>query len=283
MMTTTARRIPTPRQFIEHRIVRIVPIYWVLTAGTALAAWGGLSVFGNFPPTLNRLLCSFLFIPEVLNSGLIRNPLVFVGWTLNFEMMFYGLFALSLFVRPVTLRLYIMVGAIAVLWMAQLLGSRNVYVHYLGGDIVLAFALGILLWRLFETLHLPRGLAFAAAPLAIFGLAFIDIFGLAGINHIGLLPIAAGAALVFSGLSLEKEGCSVGPGWISRQGDSSYSLYLIHPFVLQVVGKLAILAGVNSTIFGLICVVIIMFIACGLAAYGLNRAIEMPLTRLLRR
>jgi exopolysaccharide production protein ExoZ len=66
-----------PQRFLARRIIRIVPLYWTLTAFAALV------LFGFGPNTLG----SYLFIPTH------RGPILTVGWTLNYEMMFYSLFA----------------------------------------------------------------------------------------------------------------------------------------------------------------------------------------------
>src|SRR4029434_7909282 len=42
-----------------------------------------------------QLLKSLLFIPFVKSNGLVH-PVLFVGWTLNYEMFFYALFTIGL-------------------------------------------------------------------------------------------------------------------------------------------------------------------------------------------
>lgn len=56
-------------------------------------------------------------------------------------------------------------------------------------------------------------------------------------RHVQLVPDLGAALIVYAALSLEQRGFSTGDGWFKRQGDASYSLYLVHPFVLQTVGK----------------------------------------------
>ena len=46
----------------------------------------------------DELIKSLLFVPFAKENGLVQ-PTLFVGWTLNYEMMFYALFAAALFLR----------------------------------------------------------------------------------------------------------------------------------------------------------------------------------------
>jgi hypothetical protein len=60
-------------------------------------------------------------------------------------MMFYAIFAGALVLRG-DKRLIAAGGAVVVLWIAHFL-SGNPYVRWLGGDVILAFAFGIVSWR----------------------------------------------------------------------------------------------------------------------------------------
>ena len=85
------------KNFLLKRIVRVVPLYWI---GTLIVF--GITIF--LPELLNNttkdylhLFKSLLFIPFNKN-GVGHEPLLAVGWTLNFEMYFYLLFYLSLII-----------------------------------------------------------------------------------------------------------------------------------------------------------------------------------------
>ncbi|MEY9103377.1 peptidoglycan/LPS O-acetylase OafA/YrhL [Sinorhizobium fredii] len=94
MWVISDRRPLTPAKFIWDRIRRIVPIYWFATAVMIAGALAGL--FPNLALTLDHVLASLFFIPfRSPSSGEIW-PLLVQGWTLNFEMLFYAVFAASL-------------------------------------------------------------------------------------------------------------------------------------------------------------------------------------------
>ena len=280
MMITTANGKAGTVKFIFNRICRIVPIYWILTTVTILLVSNGFEIFGHTTLSTHQLLASFLFFPEVLKNG-VKVPLLYVGWTLNFEMMFYTLFAFCLLIGSLTVRIYTLVGVICCIWLAAQLSDENPYIRYFGADITLAFALGVLLWPLSAAYPLRRYTAFLVGILALLGLGSLEFFDFWETRHIQLIVSIACAAMVYAAISLEQAGLSIGRSWLSDQGDASYSLYLIHPFVLQVVGKIAILSGLKAT--GLFVIVVGMFVSCGMVAAIFHHTVESPINRFLKR
>ncbi|QXO17236.1 acyltransferase family protein [Vibrio ostreae] len=87
----------SPVIFFVKRLFRIFPAYWFYTFSFVfliLLIPSGLSerVF-----TLESLVLSLFFIPHQNPTGLGVYPLLTVGWTLNFEMMFYLILSVCLF------------------------------------------------------------------------------------------------------------------------------------------------------------------------------------------
>ena len=83
------------RVFFLRRLARIVPLYW---AATAILVGYVYVAHRIFPPpfiTTEGVIASFLFIPYPLPSGLMA-PVHALGWTLNYEMFFYAVFALAI-------------------------------------------------------------------------------------------------------------------------------------------------------------------------------------------
>src|SRR5580698_4620797 len=81
------------RSFLERRLIRVAPLYWL---ATALILAKTLIVnshpeLGNGPhasaTSLSYIFSSFLFIPYRNSVGTIQ-PLLLVGWTLSYEMFF---------------------------------------------------------------------------------------------------------------------------------------------------------------------------------------------------
>src|SRR5690606_14627525 len=85
-----ARGPVAARAFILRRLARIAPLYWLATL-----AWTVHLAVDGAPPDYWDLARSLFFIPYADHGGALR-PVLGLGWTLNFEMYFYALFALGL-------------------------------------------------------------------------------------------------------------------------------------------------------------------------------------------
>ena len=83
--------------FFVKRLIRIVPLYWILTVGVFIIALINPDFLNNTSANIKHLIKSMLFIPFDKN-GIGHFPILFLGWTLNFEIIFYLLFALSIFI-----------------------------------------------------------------------------------------------------------------------------------------------------------------------------------------
>jgi exopolysaccharide production protein ExoZ len=84
--------------FAERRLVRVVPMYWLATTLKAIAVLVAGSMVVHARLTVWTFVASYLFIPcRNLDANFM--PILGVGWTLNYEMFFYALKALALFLR----------------------------------------------------------------------------------------------------------------------------------------------------------------------------------------
>ena len=97
MWVTTHDRRTTPLQFLTNRIVRIVPLYWLLTLTVAAACLIAPSLFRGVVLAPEHVVKSLFFIPDFY-PGMPTHiwPLLLPGWTLNYEMIFYVVFAVAL-------------------------------------------------------------------------------------------------------------------------------------------------------------------------------------------
>ncbi len=60
--STKGRKI-LPQQFLAKRLIRIIPLYWMLTAIVFIGTVFGLKPLGIESPDLHRLLLSLIFVP----------------------------------------------------------------------------------------------------------------------------------------------------------------------------------------------------------------------------
>jgi len=270
------------QSFLERRIARIVPLYWFFTfllAALILAA-PGVVVHNDLSGAF--LLKSLFFIPVARSNGEIA-PLVAPGWTLNFEMFFYLSLGVLLLlparhrVWPLSLAFACLAGA----GFALPPGPRHPIASLLTSPLLLEFLYGCWIATL---LLASRVVGPSWAALCV-------VIGGAGIATNLFLPLQAfrqfswgipAAFLVYGLLCLEREKKLRFPPWLVRIGDASYSLYLVHWFVLPPVGRAWARSVLGQHLPGDV-LVVLGIVASVAAALVVHRYLEEPLLRSARR
>jgi peptidoglycan/LPS O-acetylase OafA/YrhL len=218
--------------FMRHRIVRIVPLYWLLTTFKLVLVllFSGLALRSSLD--LDFVVKSYLFLPLVDSAGHFR-PLLPVGWTLTYEFLFYVLFALALGLRVDVLQ--VLVPAFALIVVLALLRTETWPAWtILFSTIIVEFLFGVMLARLtLQGWSLSPALAASAT---LFGAALI-LFVPEGSENLRTLSWGVPAlAIVAGAVSLEPRIAGALPQWLLTLGDASYSIYLAHGFALPAVG-----------------------------------------------
>jgi peptidoglycan/LPS O-acetylase OafA/YrhL len=254
-----------------------VPLYWLTTTlklATILAV-PTLASHTRLDPW--HTIASYLFISARNSEGFIL-PLVPVGWTLNYEMFFYAVFALVLFLRKPLLPAITALLALAVA--VDLISPVKTTPMAVFDPLILEFCAGAWIARL--TLSGVRATNRVSVILLTVGLSVLIATGWLPdetVEHWRLLLWGIpGTLIVFSVVSLEPWFALRRWDLARRLGDASYSIYLSHDFTLLVVGDLAVKAGLHgvtgaAVTFGL---GVMASGGIGLAVY---RWIELPVTR----
>jgi exopolysaccharide production protein ExoZ len=260
------------RAFVARRVGRIVPLYWFVT----------LIVCVLRPDTVSlaNLVQSLLFIPHQMIGGPYGWPIFPLGWTLQYEMFFYLLFALALGFRR-RIGLALLAGAILVLALASAAGlfGTDTLPAYYGHPVVLYFLAGIGIGlaapRLPGRLRPSFGPALAAAG-ALLAAACAVAF-LAGADSRLSIAGAAGAAIMATA-ACALHGAAEPKGAVRRLahalGDATYSLYLSHAFVVFGLGRLVAGSGLPFPAF-----LAMALVASALVGLALYRWVERPLVK----
>ncbi|MXN46536.1 acyltransferase family protein [Shinella kummerowiae] len=270
MWVIVERRPVSPGRFLIDRIRRIVPIYWL---ATALMVAGGLAgLFPNLVLTAGHVLASFFFVPLPSPSSGGLWPVLVQGWTLNYEMFFYVVFAACLalprsFLLPAMVLVF--VGLVAIGFAVE---SSNPLIVTYTRPIILEFVAGMLIGRLWLAGWVPN--AFASLVLivgALVGFALIGILRLP-FDEWTCGPLAC--ALVYGTAALETRGRVPRLRLPAVLGDASYSIYLWHTFAISVVAKAGMMLGLASWL-----VLLASFLVGTLAGLCGYYLIERPLLR----
>jgi peptidoglycan/LPS O-acetylase OafA/YrhL len=223
------------RRFLWRRAGRIYPPYWVVTA-IALAAFllvpGAAGVHRSAPP---NVIASFLALPQ---SG---EPLLVVGWTLVYELVFYCVFAFALLFERKRLPLIVGVWLVAVVLLHAFGPPANAWVRVLGSPFDIEFVFGMLIGAaiLRNAFFAPRLLICIAVAAVVGTCAATAMSGREFDVVTWWRPLLVGlpmALLVYAALGLENRRIFVAPRWLRAQGDASYALYLWHLLVLGALG-----------------------------------------------
>src|SRR5579859_992984 len=210
--------------FTRRRIIRIVPMYWLATTLklVLMVLAGEFVLHARFSP-LDTIM-SYLFLPTRYSDGNLF-PLLGVGWTLNFEMLFYMLFAVAMFLR---ISVFKFVGAVLFFLAAGALFRQDNWpaASFYLSPMVLDFFFGMLIARAcLQGKYLPRG---AAVLSVTAGLLLLLAFPVT-IRHASLAGVAA--AMIIGGVVALEAWLTWIPRWLIYLADASYVIYLFHPMV----------------------------------------------------
>ena len=85
-------------EFYFSRLNRIVPIYWLITLFIVLIYFLLPDIFRNLTLDIKKIISSLFFTSHIVTGTF---PIISVGWTLEWEMLFYFIFGLSLFLKDI--------------------------------------------------------------------------------------------------------------------------------------------------------------------------------------
>jgi exopolysaccharide production protein ExoZ len=222
-----------PSEFLRRRIARIVPLYWAVT--TVMLGYDLARGFAAADASGGLVLSSYFFVPYPRPSGEM-GPLYGVGWTLNYEMFFYVVFAVALVAsRP--LAICGIIGLFALFGLVHALSnSLPLPFGFWFNPIILEFCLGMLLgWAYHAKLRLPAWLR----PLLL-GAAAVGFSWQASLWHPRLpewLGLGLPSVLAVAAVALTERPFALPV--INRLGDASYAIYLVHPMIIAVARMLA--------------------------------------------
>jgi len=272
--------------FAYNRLSRVAPLYYLFTTLMVLVVVFLPSGVKEARFDLGQIVTSYAFIPFERYDGRIA-PILSLGWTLNYEIFFYGLFSLVMWLparRAAAACVALLVGlaVVGVFVPDAAPAPFRFWTH----NIILEFAMGIGIAVAYGAWgkRFARSGWIAAVP-AVIGAAGLYILNLetppidlprflsAGVPAALIL----GAAVLLAPASVEL----AAPRWMTALGDSSYSLYLSHRFVQRPIQILVTQWSAGSAVSGILYVVLAVAVAIA-AGHAIFLMLEQPLLGLLR-
>jgi exopolysaccharide production protein ExoZ len=208
------------KDFLIARVVRVVPLYWLLTTITLLLGYG-------YDPTIKRIILSYLF----LSLGTILP----VGWTLTYEFVFYMSCAVIMFFVYKKYYRYFLIIILLIIGDSIL----NFILHKYGfdyGHYFLLFIGGGMIYILFDknfVLNFNKYVLYLFFIISLF-LTFNDSkVILTYLNYIINVGIPA-IFVVWTIFSIEQKYNIYKSKTLLFLGNASYSLYLVHYIVIHI-------------------------------------------------
>lgn len=269
-----------PEDFILHRVLRIVPLYWTATLVVFATAVFLPRLLQTDDMSIGHLVNSLLFIPYLRPNGLVQ-PVLFLGWTLNYEMFFYLVFWACLLVFRKAAPITCAMALVIIVATTKLIHPRLPWAFW-GDWRLLEFAGGIAAFLLLES----HGPAIRSIPkLMLWAICSASIVAMAwqthSFSHAFEVAVCGPAAVILFIAAMGLEGRVAVPAIVIAIGDASYSLYLLHPYVLRTIERFYHPAVGFS--FAAVAASVAILIGSILAALVSFRYFEAPSNRLLRR
>lgn len=224
-------------KFLTKRFIRIVPLYYFITLFTFISLYILPGVFEQTTADPLYLIKALFFIPYSINNSI--QPLVRVGWTLNYEMFFYMILWVAIHISRkyrAVIGSVIIIGLVVV---GKLVDVDNVPFKFWTDSILIEFIFGMLTYEI-----LRNGAAAIAVGkkylrsilLIISGLCYLFMWfshyydGFDGIDRFIIRGIPA--MIMFLTVFIAGYKMHI-PGFLVFMGNISYSVYLIHYFTIR--------------------------------------------------
>ncbi len=258
--------------FIKKRIIRIMPLYLMVTVLAALVNYRLPLLQGN-ESIWESLIQSIFLIPHYsIANGAKIFPIFIPGWTITYEMWFYLSIAFTGLVFSAERKVQIVPVLLLLVYLFSLLLPPAAIGQFLGNSVFLAFIIGILI-RSHEKKMMPLVVVLPAVVF-VYALAFWA----EGLQA-RLVVLGIPALIIFVSVYLWPR---LQIGTLAYVGKISFSLYLTHVFAINFVER--VLRGVYPDFaFGLEIMLVIAFVVAIVVADITYRLFEVNLDRFLRK
>jgi peptidoglycan/LPS O-acetylase OafA/YrhL/glycosyltransferase involved in cell wall biosynthesis len=268
------------KPFILKRLVRVYPLYWIITL-LLVPVYVLIPSFGQgYENHLAVIFKSLLLLPQT------HPPILTVGWSLSYEILFYLVFSLTILLKPKLSGRIISVWLLGTIFIQclNITGNsfieQNLLIQFVFSFHNLEFALGCLSAYLISQSAIREGLF-----LLVLGVSLFAFYGMhqpeqATLERVIFYGVPS-MLIVLGAASLDLKRSFKLPRIFPYLGDASYSIYLTHYPYLSAAIKLALTINMVDRLgyFPTIGLLIASAIVVGCLTYSL---IEKPLLTFLR-
>ncbi len=220
--------------FISKRLLRVVPIYWLVTTMSVAIMFLLPSLFTTHSTSIDVpwIIGSYLFLPITSPDGVI-SPIVGVGWTLNYEMFFYLIFTFALALPlkralPLIFLFFCALVLIGVLWPAA-----GPIFTFATSWLLLDFLMGIAIaWWALRWGKPPMSVSIFLIGIGTAALAITVVHTPPEQGALRFLAWGVPCALILFGACGTKDPSGKAGRIASAVGNASYSIYLFQALAM---------------------------------------------------
>lgn len=203
--------------FIKKRIIRIAPLYTILTI-----VWYIIFIDSFNWNVFIKIIKSIMFIPYN------EFPILYLGWSLNYEMFFYLIFAISLLFGHYKYKVLLIFFMIFI--SLQHFKYQNSYLNMISSFQLNYFLVGVLLGLFRNKIIITNSHISLVLIVVSMFILILFLFNYVKINNkIGLLLFFT--FIVYSVINFDFSQIKINLNALYFLGNISYSLYLFHPFI----------------------------------------------------
>ena len=277
------------RRFLFRRLGRIAPPYWIATFAMAVSIAALPTSMRESRLSADHLLASLAFFPWPNWKGEWL-PVLDVGWTLTYEVLFYLLIATLLFIRSRN-SVAIAAGIVAITGLAGWWLKLAMPFAVVFNPLLLEFGAGVCAWSAARRGALSKWVRIA---LIAFAAAALVITAVPSAMPLRALFWGLPAAVLVYAMAIGHSSSTMRElSWLHHPkrlllllGNASYSIYLFHVFVVKVFARAGKLLALQSYSVPSLLLLIVALVTSAIVGIVIYRWIEHPLLygtyRLLR-
>lgn len=269
-------------QYIIKRFIRIFPLYWIVLSYKIITTNENVGTY----------IASILLLP------IVSPPLVSVSWTLSYEILFYIIFGILILNNNKTIQsiIYIYLTIILVYWIYNSIYEVNYSpkLKFLYSYYYIEFFFGICAGYIYRKNIFTKGRYF----MTIFGMALFIVFSYLSVKSVNYIAATENldnitrseslksyyennsyiffgipSFFIISGISLiDKINKLKLNKYLLIIGDSSFSIYLIHSSLINIITKL-----INSNKLNIEYSIIPTILFCIITGIVFHKLVEAPL------
>lgn len=231
MMYTTQKGASS--HYILKRLIRIVPLYWIMTVFTFAAMQVIPSISTGGTPEFIKSLFFIPYVRHALKSADVVRPMVGPAWTLFYDVYFTFIFGLCMRISHKFRGILAAVACTMLLMIQYRFSPEHPFLFVLAQPWWISFVVGIGVFYALRSVWNKNVTTRRQILLGVLAAIALVLMFLSDLN-IYRNAVLSGVALFSLVLAFKKQAM---PKAINHLGKISFSFYMIHYYVILIVGK----------------------------------------------